>query len=287
MLAPVLIGGLLLTGWGDEWKPLFQFHRVIIALSLVAIIPAALTCSRILKSGKLNGALAGSVIISLLILSGYSAVKYYKDAAEADYATIQPYTLELAEWIKNNTEENSRILFAGRTVHGVGGGHVAYLPVLAEREMMACDYYHFSPKLVEYDYPPKKWRKQGAHKTFEFMDLYNVGYIITYHDHWKNWLRKHQDQYEEVKSFMQVTLELTVFKVKRNYSFFLKGAGRVESSPNSLYVTGSGDEIVLKYNWSDGLDTAKGVVLFPYDAGDGVTFIGARPNGMKSFRIRY
>ena len=25
--------------------------------------------------------------------------------------------------------------------------------------MMACDYYHFPPKMVEYDYPPKPWRK--------------------------------------------------------------------------------------------------------------------------------
>ena len=287
MLVPILVGGLLLTGWGDEWRPLFQFHRVIIALSLIAVIPAALVCSRVFKSGKLNGLWAGSVIMSLFIFSGYSSVQYCRGAVESDYATVQPYTLEMAEWIKSNTEQDCRVLFAGRTVHGVGAGHVAYLPVLAEREMMATDYYHFSPKLVEYDYPPKKWRKQGADKTFEFMDLYNVGYVVTYHDHWKNWLRNHQDQYEEVRSFMQTTLELTVFRVKRDCSFFLKGDGRVESSPNSINVNGSGDELVLKYNWSDGLDAEKGVELFPYDAGDGVTLIGARPNGVKSFRIRY
>ena len=287
MLAPVLIGGLLLTGWGDELRPLFQFHRVIIALSLTAVIPSALVCSRVVRSGKLNGSCAGAVIMSLFIISGYSSVKYYRDAARIDYATVQPYTLELAEWIKSNTEKNCRVLFAGRTVHGVGGGHVAYLPVLAEREMMACDYYHFSPKMVEYDYPPKKWRKQGAEKTFEFINLYNVGYVVTYHDHWKNWLRNHQDQYDEVRSFMQTTLELTVFRVKRDYSFFLKGNGSVESSPNSINVTGSEDEIVLKYNWSDGLDADKGVELFPYDAGDGVTLIGARTNGTKNFSIRY
>ena len=52
-------------------------------------------------------------------------------------------------------------LFAGETVHGYGGGHVAVLAYLTGRQMMACDYYAFSPDLVEYNYPPREWRAGG------------------------------------------------------------------------------------------------------------------------------
>lgn len=287
LLLPAILGGILLTGWGDEWKPLFQFHRTVIPLSLIALIPAACICSTIINSRQRSIIIMKTALISLFIISGYSSVKYYKTAANADYATIQPYTLQMTEWIKNNTEQNCRILFAGRTVHGVGGGHVAFLPVLAEREMMACDYYHFSPKLVEYNYPPKQWRKHGPKKMFEFMELFNVGYIVTYHAHWKKWLRNHPEQYQEVKSFMQTTLELTVFKTQREYSFFLKGNGQVHSEPGSISVQSSGKEIVLKYNWAEDLQSDKGVTLFPYNAGDNVQLIGARMDGVEKFKIWY
>ena len=44
---------------------------------------------------------------------------------------------------------------------------------------------------------------------------------------------------------------------------------------------------VIRYNWSDRLKVSAPAALEPYDAGNGVVFIGIRPNGMSRVDIRY
>jgi hypothetical protein len=202
--------------------------------------------------------------------------------------TVSPVMKELADWVKEHTDDGSRILFAGKTVHGYGGGHVALFPALTGREMIAGDYYAFSPKLVEHERPPKAWRRKGREGIWEYMDLYNVGHIMTFNRRWKEHFRGDKERYREVASFMQKKIELTVFRVQREASFFSTGSGTVTSGINRVEVRPDNPgEVVLKYNWTKGLSAGGKAELYPVDMGRGVTFIGARTREKGNFTIRY
>jgi hypothetical protein len=213
---------------------------------------------------------------------------HYRHFAGAPDATISPVMQEAASWLREMTDDGSRVLFAGKTLHGYGAGHVALLPALTGREMMAGDYYAFSPKLVDHEYPPSQWRSRGHKGIREFIDFFNVGYVVTYHDTWKKYLRRRTEYYEEMASFMQKTLEITVFRVRRERPFFFAGRGTVRSGINRIEVRpDSPGEVVLKYRWEEGLSAGGGVELYPVDVGEGVRFIGARFAAPRTVTIRY
>jgi hypothetical protein len=288
LLAPLFVGALVLSAWGKEWLPILQLDRMAIPLFVAACLPAAMLCGRILETRGRRWAPARAALLVLLAMGGVAGTGYYRHFAGQASATISPVMLEVAAWLKSNTDGDSRILFAGQTVHGYGSGHVALLPALTGREMMASDYYAFSPKLVEYEYPPREWRKDGAAGIREFMDLFNVGYVLTYHDRWKEKFRQDGESYEELASFMQKTLEITVFRVKRARSFFAVGSGTVSAGINRIEVRPDHPgEIVLKYRWEEGLSAGGKTELYPVDMGRGVRFIGARSGEAESFTIRY
>ncbi|MBI3985510.1 MAG: hypothetical protein HY343_01205 [Lentisphaerae bacterium] len=196
-------------------------------------------------------------------------------------------TQSLVRMIRSETPEGARVLFAGPTVHFYGNhGHVAVLPALTGREMMACDYYHFPPKSVEYNYPPAVFRKKGDERIFEFMDFYNVSLIITYHPEWMAALRGSPDYYEEIAGAME---DAAVFRVLRGNSLFLKGEGRVRADFNRLDVSlpRLQDDVVLKYNWFKSMRASPPVELFPVEIEKGYNLIGVRPHGVKDFSIRF
>jgi hypothetical protein len=288
LLAPFYVGALLISAWGDEWKPILQLSRTAIPLYLVATLPAGLLCGNILETRGPNWAAARAAILVLLLAGGLAGTTHYRHFTGATGAIISPVMKELISWVEENTDGESRILFAGKTVHGYGAGHVALLPALTGREMMASDYYAFSPKLVEYEYPPREWRSQGHKGVREFFELFNVGYVITYHDNWKKYFRQRPRRYEEMASFMQRTLEITIFRVVRQRSWFLKGSGEVKAEINRLRVRpDTSGEMVLKYLWADGLTAGPGVDLYPVETKNGVRLIGAASEKALPFTIRY
>lgn len=190
------------------------------------------------------------------------------------------------EWIRTDIPEDARVLFAGYTMHGYGGGHVAHLPAMTGREMMACDYYHFSPKEVEYDYPPAAWRN-SPEQIFAFLHLYNVKAVSTLHASWGEHFRAHPEWYEEVMPLGEN--RLMFFRVKSDSSLFKLNKGQVQAHFNRLNVTleNEHEDAVIAYNWAKGLKAPPPAELFPHDAGNGVTLIGIRPQGLRSIPIRY
>ena len=285
---PVLLGLAALSGWGDLWKPSLQLFRTSIPLLFVAAVPAAVWLGRLFEKGGARMAPARAIALSLLVVGAWNGARFYGNGGEGGYVAMPAQVRELADWLKTNTAEDGRVLFAGPTVHAYGRGHVAYLPVLAGREMMACDFYHFSPKRVEYEYPPRAFR-QDDEDVFRFLDLYNVTHVVTYHENWIEFFRRHPEQYEEVFEFGGARRKF-VFRVLRKPGWFLRGAGSVRANVNRIDVTVRDPqaECVVKYNWVEGLEAPPPVEISPYDTGEGeVRLIKIRPNGVTYFAIRY
>jgi hypothetical protein len=283
---PILVGLAFLTGWGSYWRPHLQLGRTSIPLFFVCIAPAAFLIDQLMMMRQKKTAMFRATVIALLVLGGWNVSRLYANRGVEHYVVLPQEIKDLTAWIQSNTASDERILFAGATVHGFGGGHVAALPILTNREMMACDYYHFPPGTIEYNYPPKLFRSSIG-KMREFLGLYRVGCVITFRENYKKSFR------EEMKELFEEKISIgdkTIFKVRQTSpSLFVKGEGTVKAAFNRIQVNLSGDteEVVIRYHWEDGLKSRLPVELFPYDAAEGIRLIGIRPNGVRSIEIVY
>lgn len=278
---------LLLAGWGESWKPQFQLSRAAIPMLFLATLPAGRWVGRLVSSARVWQAPVRACLLALLVMGCLSTAKIYSGKERIQFNVMSREVFDMVDWIKSNVPREGRVLFAGPAVHAYGGGHVAPLPLFTDREMMACDYYHFSPKRVEYEYPPAAYR-QSPDSVWGFMERFNVTHIFTHHKRWMAFLQAQPERYEKVWEFGKRTRKM-VFRVKRQPSFFESGAGQVESELNRLrvQVDDPSGEVVLRYNWVEGLEVDPPVTIQPVEMGDGTTFIGAAPHGESAFTIRY
>ena len=161
---------------------------------------------------------------------------------------------------------------------------------------MACDYYHFPPKMVEYDYPPQPWRKT-AEGIADFMRLYGATHLATTIRHRADFIRK-SGLFTEI-FFMPDGRPDTTCGIAL---FALDGAtgGRILSGDASLgaglpdvgfnhlgVYRGVDHEAVLRYNWNPHLTAGDDAELEPVEVAPGVNFIRVRFTGNDAAVIRY
>lgn len=282
---PALFLLMLPAGWGETWKPQYQLVRSGIPLMFLALLPAAFWIGRLVHFQR-SGRIAAAVIGAFLFTGTRSVDLVYANQTPIRFYGMSEHVKTFVEHIKFHSKPGDRILFAGPTVHGIGGGHVAYLPVLTGREMMACDYYAFSPKLVEYEYPPRAWRER-AQGIREFLEFYNVSHVVTYHKKWIQYFEERPDEYRHELTFGNQRKK-KVYRVHRASSLFLQGAGEVQAQINEILVfpENTSSNLVIKYNWVDDLriESPAEMAPFPLPAGD-EALIQIHPNGLQKIRI--
>lgn len=281
---PILLVLALITAWAREFLPHSQLGRMAIPLAFAGVVPAALFLGRLLRVNdrRLAGVRAG--ILAALICSGVTVVQICSNRGPARFLAMGEQVDTLVDWIRENTPTDARILFAGKCVHRYGGGNVAYLSVLAEREMMAVDYYGFPPEQVLYEYPPRAFR-QTPELLALFFDSYNVSHIVTYHEDWKRHFRAEPALYTE-----RATLDtVTIFERTSHPGMFLQGSGRVQATRNRITVTLDDPRApaVVAYNWAEGLRAPPPVTIHPHVVTNGLVLVGIEPNGQREFTLQY
>jgi len=290
---------LIAAGWGEEVVPLLQCERLMIPAELSGGLLAAFFVDRCLarmseplpkapwrRRATRSFERAGTAwVVALLLLGGYTGVQIYGNRTPVSFQTMPPATRRLVDFLKEDVPPSGRILVAGRAVHGYGGAKIAAFPLLTGREMMACDYYGFSPKLVEYQYPPRKVLTQGPEAVFRFLDLYNVSHVITYHGSWIAALDRHPEYYEKRREIGNVS----VYRVRHPLSPLLGAHGSVTAEFDRLHVDleTDPDEVVLKYNWSPYWRVPPPASLHPYPAEFGVQLIALRPGGLRQIELTH
>ena len=294
MLVPAVIGLLLLAAWGPLVAPRLQLERMALPALMLASIPAAILAGKMLASKAPSLCAVKSAIVSLLLLCGVTTIILYGGGGYAPYRSLPQEIRAFAEKVYEVVPKDGRLLFYGSTVHSFGGGHVAYLPILAGREMMACDYYHFPPKMVEYDYPPKPWRKT-AEGIADFMRLHGATHLATTIPHRAAFIRD-SGLFTEIP-FMPDGKPDTSYGMTL---FALNGVtgGRFASGKDChcyadfdyllVYRDRSGDsEVVLRYDWSPHLTAGNVADLKPVEVAPGVKFLRVRFTGSDMAVIRY
>ena len=284
--APILAVLALVTGWAEGWMPRSQFSRMAVPLMLVAVVPAAIGLSRLLRARDARLAVVRAGAFVLLALGALTVERVYAGRGRAGYVTLSPDVERFAGWIRSNVPAGARLMFAGRCVHAFGAGNVAYLPVLAGREMMAGDYYGFPAGMIEYNYPPALFRR-SIDNMKTFFEAYNVTHVVTYRAEWKAFFRGEPSVFAEIETYPGLH-DATLFAVRRTPRPLLGAAGRARAGFNRIDVEldAPADEVILPYNWVEGLSADAPVAIGPHAFFEQITLIRARPNGAARFTIR-
>lgn len=282
---PAIVALALITGWGRDLFPKLQISRMAIPLMFLGVIPAGIACSKALKRRNPAVAPLQAAVLAVLLLGGWNVARIWGNQnLKTHYVTMTERMREIVKWLNENAEDDGRLMFAGATVHAYGGGHVAYLPVLTGREMISCDHYAFPADSHEYRMPPRSYQATPD-EVWQYIDLHDVTWIITYHHGWKEDFSAEPERYREEAVFR----DMSIFRVLREPSRFHKGSGGVVADFNKLKVTldSGSEEAVIRYAWSDELRVKPPAEIFPVSFGDGVDLIGIRPNGSRQCTITY
>lgn len=294
----------------SKWNQRSQCYRIIFQGAALAVFPAAVACGRILsrplpaKSGPARSWIAASAcaatFAALLLGLRVSAAHARNNGAGLPYVAADERLLAFVDWIRENVPEEGRLAFFGETSNRVGGGTVAYLPILTGREMMADDYYTYPAGLTSRNYPPAAYRA-SLDAFLSFSRLYGI-------THWAV-----TDNNPRKLGFFRGTpgfggrpgafKPAGVFKLRQGTvrvfaisdipppSRLLVGEGSVVARENRILVRPSNPEadlLVLRYNWRDGLVCrTPGATIEPFAADENLRFIAIRPNGAGEIEIGY
>lgn len=298
ILPPLLLLAAI-AGWSRELKPLSQLDRMAIPLALVAALPAAALCDRLFGADAPPGrarrwawAAAQGLVLATLLLGVRSVRMHYANHKPGPLRTLPESMRLLTDWIRVHVPEDGRLGFAGRAVHFYGGGNLAYLPVLTQREMMADDYYGFPRGTIEYNYPPGFYRRSIAGYLF-FSRAYGITHWIAAMPDALAFLEAHPEHFERVHEQPVLKREVRIYRLKDPGpgTRFYEGAGRVAARENRLEVfpaDPAADRVVLRYNWRAGLVCrTPGAAIEPLAVDGNLRFIAVRPGGNERVLIGY
>lgn len=292
--AIVALGIVALYTIGTLRAPNLQLHRVVIPLGFLAIVPASLHIADLWRERRPLLLPLQAATLALLVLGAFNTAALYRGKGVASFRPLPPFIQDLSAWISDNVPEGSRLLFAGRAIHTYGRGHVAYLPVLADREMIACDYYEFPPGTYEADCPPRAARSQpgGLHA---YLVRHGVSHVITCRPNYLEYFSGRPDEYTPEPEFETNPKwgSFRVYRVHDAHGIFLEGSGRVSADFNRLTVTFDGDtppeRAVLAYHWHERLvpDAPAEIAPVPTGTPGEDPFLEIRPNGAHTVTLRF
>lgn len=279
------------------WKRDSQLDRISLSLATMCIMPAAIEVERLFSSRRCRGrghfaVLAQGIVIAALFMGLRIAVAHCGNSAGFKMWPSQPSVDEFIEVVRREVPHDARLAFAGDTDCRYEWGKPAFFPILADREMMADDYYGYPRKLIPYKYPPLPYRST-VEGVVEFSRIYGITHWASAEPYWRGVFTRNTNEFSRVHSMRMQSSEVDVFKVVsvENPGRFFEGDGRVEAKENRIDVFPSNPStkrVVIRYNWRDGLICrTAGAEIKPYKVDDQTVFIAIEPNGNSVVTIGY
>ena len=279
VLLPSLVAwNLVVAVLGPQVKEQVALERFSVSFALFAAAAAGLVLDRLFDdTGRPGWTLAAGVIVGTIAMTIVNAAGHYQNRGHYRMQVLSPALSRTIETIRSDCPVDRRVLVPGFSLHWFGGGHIASLPLLAERSFVGNDFYH---RRDYNDAVPPEYRKGDAFGRF--LELYDVGCVLTWNEPWK----------EAVASFPRAKLVreeegVGIFVIDGPGSRFLLGSGMVREELDRVVVETESDDVVIKYRFTPGLRTIPAVDLQPYPVYGATSFIRLRPNGARRIVIQH
>ncbi len=297
-LAPVLLV-LAAAVLSIVWKRQSQFDRIAFQMASVAAFPAAILCGRLLArrasgAGGARWARAAAQGVALAALLGGLRVAGAHAAGAGGFPvrTASPEVLAFAERLRAEVPADGRLAFMGAMENHLGGGTVAYLPILTGREMMGDDYYTFPRGMTEHDFPPRFFRS-STERVLSFSRAFGITHWAVWHPRYVRFFETQPALFELADSIRDRGPEIRVYRLRDPApgGRLLEGEGAVEARENRILVRPAdpgAERLVLRYRWRGNLRCrTPGAAIEPFEFGDGIRLVAVRPNGAREVEIGY
>jgi MFS family permease len=277
---------IILGTFGPILLPHLELDRMFVILALLLTLPAASLISQtqtfISATGEQTGLfrhrlqLACSIALFSL-LPGWTW-QVSSNQTHETYSAAPPEVFELVDKIRT-CGPGGRVMIAGFTLHEfgatdlrtkeVGGGHVAPLPALTGRPIIANSYQH--DRWQYSDVVPQEFRNKKDQGVTEFLNLLNVSCVVTHDRFWRNWYSDRPGHFTRLGESGGFQL------FSRNGftpNYFLQGNGEViEQTGSNVLLRVESGEAVIKFRYLPFLRVDGCAEIAPFEAGPKTTLI--------------
>ena len=285
-----------------------EFDRIAFQTAAFLAFPSAIIAGRLLsrplaqadssvsaKLARLGGAASRGLLVAVLLAGLRIAGAHAANAAGFRLWTAEPVVREFADWIHDNVPAGGRVAIVGHLHLRLDWGRAAYLPILSGREFFGGDYYAFPKGMVEFDCPPRAYRRP-LNGYVRYARAYGITHWCTLDAKSAEFFRTAFDGvFKPVATFQMQSTHVTVFRVDEPWaeapSRLMEGKGEVEARGNRIVVRPAdpaSDRLILRYNWRKGLVCrTPGATIEPFQVDEHLTFIAVRPGGAKEVEIGF
>lgn len=276
LLGALLLWNLLVAVFGVQVKEHVALERFALSFALFAAVGAAAALGRLVEgSHELWRGAVAAVTLAVLLMGIIVAAQHYRNQGRYRYQLLPSEIQRSITAVRESCAGDRRVLVPGFSLHWFGGGHVAALPFLTKRSFVGNDFYH------RRDYndavPPRYQRPESLR---EFLDLYNVGCVLTWNEPWAQRLTAFPGA-----SLVHDEGSIKLFSVPGGGGYFLRGEGRVTERVGRLVVQSADEDVVIKYRFTKGLRTIPPVPIEPFPVYGDVSFIRLHPGGARRVEI--
>ena len=244
----LFLGGIVVT-----LKPQLELDRMLLILAILSAIPTARALSELFEhfqecttwvSRVSHNGIAllsgGFLLAGPLVVCGI-----VNDRSLEQFSFASPLSSSLTLAIKTFGGDG-RTLFSGFVLHDLDNAHIAHLPYLTGKPLMALSPFH---NLWRYRqiFPESFVARMNSGGIEEYLNLYNVTAVISHEKMWREYFQARPQEYTQVWQEDKFTLF-----TRKNYhsSYLLKGdVDSITATTKTIVVTPSSSELVLKYNY--------------------------------------
>ncbi|MCI5065954.1 hypothetical protein MRY87_09545 [bacterium] len=199
-------------------KPQLELDRMLVILLSLASLPVARAISSVLEEKR--SSLTSFLTCGFLIAGIFSVGSVILNRSVVPISFQDEEVEEISAAVKEHAGEG-RTLFSGFILHDFSGGHLAPLPLMTGKPILASSPVH---NLWSYQQIfPKSFLERESEGIQEYLDLMNVSLVFAHEPKWRAFFERQPLLYHQVGRIGK-------------FSFFTRS-----SSPESYFLEGSGE----------------------------------------------
>ncbi len=231
----------------SQLKPQMEFDRMLIILGVLSATPTTAGIYHFFSKDSLKNKIAISITLGIIFSSIFATGSMLKNRTLEIYYRQNNSVKNLISFLRDYPA-SGRILFSGFVLHQFGEGHIAPLPILTKKQIIASTPFHNVWKYTQVF--PKEFMKYD--KIKDYLSLMNVELVIAHEKFWRDYFLKDQDFIEIFKYD-----NYKIFKYKKFIDSYVI-TGKVKNlkvSENKISFTPLTNSVVLKFNFFPFLTT--------------------------------